>query len=94
MNLCVALIAQLGERKTEDLEALCSIHSQGNIFVCHLVETIEVFLLGCWLYVFPFLDCVFSGFGNNELPPLRGPWLPIASSRTQIEKEEKQLPTN
>ena len=25
-----ALIAQLGERQTEDLKALCSIHSQGT----------------------------------------------------------------
>eukprot|EP00980_Cylindrotheca_fusiformis_P012720 scaffold3108_cov152-Cylindrotheca_fusiformis.AAC.11 len=25
-----ALIAQLGERQTEDLKVLCSIHSQGN----------------------------------------------------------------
>ena len=27
-----ALIAQLGERQTEDLKALCSIHSQSNSF--------------------------------------------------------------
>jgi hypothetical protein len=27
-----ALIAQLGERKTEDLEAPCSIHGQGTIY--------------------------------------------------------------
>ena len=28
----IASIAQLGERKTEDLEALCSIHSRGTLF--------------------------------------------------------------
>ena len=27
-----ALIAQLGERQTEDLKVLCSIHSQGTVF--------------------------------------------------------------
>ena len=27
-----ALIAQLGERQTEDLKVLCSIHSQGKVF--------------------------------------------------------------
>ena len=27
-----ALIAQLGERQTEDLKVLCSIHSQGTSF--------------------------------------------------------------
>jgi hypothetical protein len=35
----IALIAQLGERKTEDLEALCSIHSQGNILLVILDMT-------------------------------------------------------
>ena len=34
-----ALIAQLGERKTEDLEALCSIHSQGMYFGSSKEET-------------------------------------------------------
>ena len=31
-ELPVALIAQLGERQTEDLKVLCSIHSQGISF--------------------------------------------------------------
>ena len=29
-GVLLALIAQLGERQTEDLKALCSIHSQGK----------------------------------------------------------------
>jgi hypothetical protein len=29
-NIPVASIAQLGERQTEDLKALCSIHSRGR----------------------------------------------------------------
>ena len=33
-----ASIAQLGERKTEDLEALCSIHSRGILFVSVLSQ--------------------------------------------------------
>ena len=32
-----ASIAQLGERKTEDLEALCSIHSRGNYLFVYRV---------------------------------------------------------
>ena len=32
MTSSTASIAQLGERKTEDLEALCSIHSRGIPF--------------------------------------------------------------
>ena len=34
-----ASIAQLGERKTEDLEALCSIHSRGITFILFFLRT-------------------------------------------------------
>ena len=34
-----ASIAQLGERKTEDLEALCSIHSWSILFGCWIFST-------------------------------------------------------
>ena len=35
-----ALIAQLGERQTEDLKALCSIHSQGTYFCFDTMITV------------------------------------------------------
>ncbi len=38
LDSLTALIAQLGERKTEDLEALCSIHSQSISFVVSLLH--------------------------------------------------------
>jgi hypothetical protein len=42
------------------------------------VETIEVFLLGCWLYVFPFLDCVFW---QQRTPS--APWSVVANCQQQ-----------
>ena len=32
-DLLIAFVAQLGERKTEDLKVLCSIHSQSILFL-------------------------------------------------------------
>ena len=43
-----ALIAQLGERQTEDLKALCSIHSQGRLHY-----TLFCFLLSLLLWTSP-----------------------------------------
>ena len=47
--MLTALIAQLGERKTEDLEALCSIHSQSIGFL-HLSQA------SLWLFLMLLID--------------------------------------
>ncbi len=43
-----ALIAQLGERQTEDLKAPCSIHGQSTVAFCQFstifIETVGIFL--------------------------------------------------
>ena len=41
-----ALIAQLGERQTEDLKVLCSIHSQGICFFVSRSKLVALELIG------------------------------------------------
>ena len=63
-----ALIAQLGERKTEDLEALCSIHSQGITFGFDEVDLrsfiiVNLFIITCLHYCSTFINtsaCFFK----------------------------------
>ena len=47
-GVLLALIAQLGERQTEDLKAECSIHSQGNANTfCLFDDIVKVLIICC-----------------------------------------------
>jgi hypothetical protein len=45
-KILLASIAQLGERKTEDLEAPCSIHGRSNLFYSILLTELVVYQKG------------------------------------------------
>ena len=52
-----ALIAQLGERQTEDLKALCSIHSQGTFRFASVANKRMIIVVKLLLARFSSIDC-------------------------------------
>ena len=51
LNSPFALIAQLGERQTEDLKVLCSIHSQGIFFLSLSLSLFRLLFIGIQIHL-------------------------------------------
>ena len=79
MSDIFASIAQLGERKTEDLEAPCSIHGRSINFngtSIGVVNGADMKSAGFWQWRFEsFLVCSLVGLYNRYLPHWKNPFL-------------------